>query len=314
MTMTSLLAAWVLAASPVHAQTGHQADPYQVCLQDVKDDKTLIQQGFFWVKDMKTVDRLTQRLMAHVVAAAADRKEKNPCAALARIAPAFKYEKEIGTAKARCEWLNSYANFWWEAKGAAKGQRAYPATEAYLDRLVTPVKFFNTKAKAPQSALLAPEPNNDGGFWNLSRSLSDNLKAGSADKICEPRIKYYWGPQVPHETGLQYCREAAKQWVTGDTGFCNLRKGDEDKCQVESALTLAFLDKNRSMCPSTGVERGICLAKVGTKDSPGAPQTWQELQSEFCTERGTMKLDDLKNVKRGAKKAPKSGPQGGGGR
>lgn len=308
MNTAALLALWMVSVPGAGAQTGHGSDSYKDCLVDVKDDATLIKQGFFWVKDLKTADRLTGLLMAHVVAAAADAKDKNVCKALDRIAPAFKYEKEIGTAKVRCDWLEAYANFWWEAISAQKGQKKFPACEAYLDKLAYPAKFFDLKAKAPRPP--NGDPANDGGFWNMCSGISDHLKKGS-DAMCEDRVKHFFGPQVPPETGMQYCREVAKLWAKGDAGFCSLLPKEDDKCAAEAALTRAFAERANGMCPPGGPERGLCQHKLGNKDRPGAMQTWQQLQHEFCTERASMKPEELKSVKRvqqAPKQEPKQGP------
>ena len=125
--------------------------------------------------------------------------------------------------------------------------------------------------------------------------------------MCEPRTKFYFGPQAPPETAMQHCREAAKLWAKGDAGFCDMLQKDDDKCRSEAAMTRAFIERANAMCPPGGPERGLCMVKLGTKEATGSAHTWQQLQHEFCTERGTMKPEELKSVKR-VQQAPKQAP------
>lgn len=311
---TASLIAVLLAASPcAWAQKGHSADPREVCVNDIKDSEAVIKQGFFWVRDAATADRLTGLLMANLAceakAGAKKAGSKGVCAVLEKMGPAYRYEKVIGTERVRCEWLSDYADFYWEMMTAPKTQKRFPACEAYLDRLDFPAKFFDIRAKAP---VTGEEPGNDGGFWNVCRVISQKMQAGSTE-MCEPRLKHYFGPTVPPETGFSFCRAAARLWAKGDPQFCDMLKPNNEKCLAEAAMTKAFNDKNTLLCPPTGPERGLCVEKLGPKGKP-CVQTWQDLQGDFCSERASVSIDELKNMKKGPKQAPRTGEQGGGGR
>ncbi|MDE2293053.1 MAG: hypothetical protein KGL53_13310, partial [Elusimicrobia bacterium] len=56
----------------------------------------------------------------------------------------------------------------------------------------------------------------------------------------------------------------------------------------------------------SGAARGICLQALAKH---GCQQTWQELQTDYCTERASHPLDQLKaGGKRSPKPAAKSAP------
>lgn len=314
MKTASLIAVLLAAAPAAWAQKGHQADTREVCMNDVKDADAVIKQGFFWVRDAAAADRLSGLLMANLACDAKARSKKaqnakGVCAVLEKMGPAYRYEKVIGTQRTNCEWYSDYADFIWEALNAPKTQKKFPACEAYLDRLVYPAKFFDINAHAPTAG---GEPGNDGGFWNVCRTISQKMQAGSVE-MCEPRLKHYFGPQVPAETGFTFCRAAARLWVKGDTQFCDMLKPNNDKCLVEAMLTKALVEKNQLFCPPNGPERGLCIEKLGPGARP-CVQTWQDLQGDFCSERSAVGVEELKNMKKGPRQAPKTGEQGGGGR
>ena len=307
----TFVAALLLAVSaPLRAQGnaegGHAADPFLICMEDVKDDAALITQGFFWVKDGPTAAHLTGRLAAHLVCKAKLSGAKNACASLDRMQPAYHYDKDIGTMKASCEWLNSYADFYWEMMTATKDQKRFPACEAHLDKLDSPVKFFNIKAKAPRSA--DQDPSNDGGFWNMCKVIGERMRAGRSD-ICEPRVSYWLSPQVPQDMWKKYCDAVAKLWVQGDESFCDLEKPNDASCIIAAKMTKAFKEKNWGLCPNAGLERGLCLAKLSTKANQGCGLAWQDLHSDFCTQRAGVKTEDMPKKKGGggAKPGPKDG-------
>ena len=293
------------ARAQLNAEGGHLADPYLVCMEDVKDDATLIQQGFFWMKDAATAAQMTGRLAAHLVCKAKQSGAKNACASLDRMQTAYHYDKDIGTMKASCEWLNSYADFYWEVMNATKDQKKFPACEAHLDKLDSPVKFFDLKAKAPRSA--DQDPSNDGGFWNVCKTIGERMRAGRSD-ICEPRVSYWLSSQVPPDMWKKYCDAVARLWVHGDESFCELEKPNDGNCVLAARMTKAFKEKSMSLCPAGGAERGLCLAKLATKANQGCGMAWQDLHSEFCTQRASVKAEDMPKKKSGI---GKPGPKGG---
>lgn len=295
----TLPAAGAFAASK-DAPKGHGPDPAQVCQQDVKDDKTLIAQGFFWMKDTKTVEQMTGKLVAHLVCKAKDEKAKDPCLAIDRMQPAYKYEKDIGTEIGRCQFLNPYADFWWELMTADKKQRSFPACERHLDSIRAPVKFFDVKAKLPVNLR---DAGNDGGFWNVCRWLADQMQKGSTASYCEPRTKHWLSKEVPDALWKTYCDAAAKLWVSGEEGFCDLQKPNDELCRVQAQLTRAFKTRTYAACPPSGVERGICLNKLSERPGSGCGLAWSELKDAFCTERASIKPEDMPKKKPGTKGA-----------
>ena len=279
---------------------GHKADAAQVCTEDVKDDATLIGQGFMWMKDVKTVERMTGQLVAHLVCKAKDAKAADPCAAINRMQPAYKYEKEIGTLQARCKFLNSYSDFWWELMTADKKQRKFPACTSHLDDLRAPVKFFDVKAVMPASAR---DAGNDGGFWNVCRWIADEMQKGSTGSYCDPRTKHWLSKEVPDALWRTYCDAAAKLWVSGDESFCDLQKPNDEYCRVQAQLTRSFKARSFSACPSSGVERGLCLNKLSDRPGSGCSIAWNALKDGFCYERSQIKPEEMPKKKAGAKSA-----------
>ncbi|TBR16761.1 hypothetical protein EPO15_18455 [bacterium] len=304
MRSAAFAAVLALAAVPSRAQLpekkGHAPDPGQVCSQDVKDDKTLIAQGFFWMKDTRTVERMTGKLVAHLVCKAKDEKAKDPCQAIDKMQPAFKYDKEIGTQIARCQFLNSYADFWWELMTADKKQRKFPACAAHLDTLRAPVKFFDLSGTLPANLR---DPGNDGGFWNVCRWISDAMQKGVTGSYCDPRTKYWLSKEVPEALWKTYCDAAAQLWVDGDEKFCDLQKPDDELCRSEAALTRSFKARSYAACPPTGVERGLCLNKLSERPGSGCSLAWSDLKDSYCTERSQIKPEDMPKKKSGTKGA-----------
>lgn len=304
MRSAALAALLALAAAPATAQLpekkGHAPDPGQVCATDVKDDKTLIAQGFFWMKDTKTVERMTGKLVAHLVCKAKDDKAKDPCAAIDKMQPAYKYEKEIGTQIARCQFLNSYADFWWELMTADKKQRKFPACAAHLDTLRAPVKFFDINATLPANLR---DPGNDGGFWNVCRWIADEMQKGSTGSYCDPRTVHWLSKEVPPALWKTYCDAASKLWVAGEEGFCDLQKPNDEYCRVQAALTRSFKTRSYAACPPTGVERGLCLNKISERPGSGCGLAWSDLKDSYCIERSQVKPEDMPKKKPGTKGA-----------
>lgn len=292
----------LLSALPARAAQlgGHTPDPAGICSQDVADDKTLIAQGFFWMKDQKTVDAMTGKLAAHLVCKAKDEKAKDPCKALDLMQPAYKYDKAIGTLQARCKFLSSYSDFWWEVMTAEKNQRRFPACTAHLDSLRMPVKFFDVTAVAPRGT--DPDPANDGGFWNVCKVIGEKMRAGKSD-FCDARTKHYMSKEVPPALFKGYCEAVGKLWLKGDEGFCDMQSPNDDYCRVQAALTRSFTARSPGACPATGVEKGLCVQKLSERPGVGCRGLWNDLKDSFCNERARVKVEDMPKPKKPAKAA-----------
>lgn len=297
----AVLAAFAAAESRAAQLGGHNPDPVGICAQDVVDDKTLIAQSFFWMKDQNTVDTMVGKLAAHLVCKAKDEKAADPCKALDRMQPAYKFDKTIGTLTARCRFLSSYSDFWWEVMTANKNQRRFPACIAYLDGLKTPVQFFDVKAKAPRS--LDTDPSNDGGFWNVCKVIGEKLRAGKSD-FCDERTKHYLSKQVPPALWKGYCEGVGKLWLKGDESFCDLLAPNDEYCRVQAVMTRAFKARAPANCPPTGVERGACIQKLSERPGVACKGVWNDLKDSYCSERARTKPEDFPKPPKGAKKAP----------
>ncbi|MFH1723466.1 MAG: hypothetical protein ABII00_02475 [Elusimicrobiota bacterium] len=288
-------------------------DYWSICLEDVKTDEELIRQGFFWMGDAKVVKRVTGRLAGHLACQGRAKRQKDPCKDLDRMQPAFRYEKEIGTLKSQCRWLNRYADFWWEMMRAKKRQRKFPACIAYLDSLVEPVKFFDVNAEAPRSESADPENakegTDEGKFWNVCSVLSKRFQAGKAD-VCraDPRIKYYKGKDVTDEKWDMVCAKVGRMWVKGEEDFCDWLKPHDENCRAEAAMTRAFLKLDHRACPQSGVEYGICSYYLKTKRSGGCRPVWETLVSDFCSERSKYGFDELPKNPKSAQEEPGKTP------